>query len=201
MMDFARENERSELTGELIGDTLDDALADDGDAEAEDKIVSQVSRVRRVGLDLSAVRTALASSLGTWRYNVMVPPWLARTPTGYSYTELFYFNAFGRTGIRLAVVRYIRWAAHHTFVLQAFRTVYLTPVSIFPAVPSCICRSWMRSACPSAMGYQRPPRPGWHKVALQTRKQLDNPSRQLKEVVEMAGDQTRQQEVRGVTLT
>lgn len=43
MLEFARENERSELTGELIGDTLDDALADDGDAEAEDKIVSQVS--------------------------------------------------------------------------------------------------------------------------------------------------------------
>ncbi|CAM9842360.1 unnamed protein product [Sphacelaria rigidula] len=42
MIEFARENERSELTGELIGDTLDDALADDGDAEAEDKIVSQV---------------------------------------------------------------------------------------------------------------------------------------------------------------
>lgn len=43
MLEFARENERSELTGELIGDTLDDALADDGDAEAEDKIVSQVT--------------------------------------------------------------------------------------------------------------------------------------------------------------
>lgn len=43
MLEFARENERSELTGELIGDTLDDALADDGDAEAEDKVVSQVS--------------------------------------------------------------------------------------------------------------------------------------------------------------
>lgn len=42
MLEFARENERSELTGELIGDTLDDALADDGDAEAEDQIVSQV---------------------------------------------------------------------------------------------------------------------------------------------------------------
>lgn len=42
MVEFARENERSELTGELIGDTIDDALADDGDAEAEDKIVSQV---------------------------------------------------------------------------------------------------------------------------------------------------------------
>lgn len=42
MLEFARENERSELTGELIGDTLDDALASEGDAEAEDKIVSQV---------------------------------------------------------------------------------------------------------------------------------------------------------------
>lgn len=49
MLEFARENERSELTGELIGDTLDDALADDGDAEAEDKIVSQVSVASRVG--------------------------------------------------------------------------------------------------------------------------------------------------------
>lgn len=46
MLEFARENERSELTGELIGDTLDDALADDGDAEAEDKIVSQVSHIK-----------------------------------------------------------------------------------------------------------------------------------------------------------
>lgn len=42
MLDFARENERSELTGEMIGDTLDDALAGEGDAEAEDKIVNQV---------------------------------------------------------------------------------------------------------------------------------------------------------------
>lgn len=52
MMDFARENERSELTGELIGDTLDDALADDGDAEAEDKIVSQVRTVKWASLGL-----------------------------------------------------------------------------------------------------------------------------------------------------
>ncbi|CAM9576476.1 unnamed protein product [Discosporangium mesarthrocarpum] len=42
MLEFARENERSELTGELIGDSLDDALAEDGDAEAEEQIVSQV---------------------------------------------------------------------------------------------------------------------------------------------------------------
>lgn len=75
MMDFARENERSELTGELIGDTLDDALADDGDAEAEDKIVSQVSsrtpRVKRVGPDIGVCvayfTTLFASTLGTWR--------------------------------------------------------------------------------------------------------------------------------------
>lgn len=41
MLEFARENERSELTGELIGDTLDDALADDGDTEAEDKLLAR----------------------------------------------------------------------------------------------------------------------------------------------------------------
>lgn len=58
-MEFARENERSELTGELIGDTLDDALADDGDAEAEDQIVSQVSRVKRVGLYLGVCAPCL----------------------------------------------------------------------------------------------------------------------------------------------
>lgn len=52
MVEFARENERSDLTGELIGDTLDDALADEGDAEAEDKIVSQVRRFRVVEVSL-----------------------------------------------------------------------------------------------------------------------------------------------------
>lgn len=61
MHEFARENEKSELTGELIGDTLDDAMADDGDAEAEEKIVGQASgsshpAISRLALLVSAVR-------------------------------------------------------------------------------------------------------------------------------------------------
>lgn len=43
MVDFARENEKSELTQEAIADTLDDAMEEDGAAEEEDLIVSQVT--------------------------------------------------------------------------------------------------------------------------------------------------------------
>lgn len=64
MIEFARENERSELTGELIGDTLDDALADDGDAEAEDKIVSQVSQGKSCGYLSLPVALGLGLGLG-----------------------------------------------------------------------------------------------------------------------------------------
>jgi hypothetical protein len=42
MADFARENEKSEIVQEAIGDTLDDAMEEDGAAEEEDMIVSQV---------------------------------------------------------------------------------------------------------------------------------------------------------------
>ena len=42
MADFMRENEKSELNQEMLGDTLDDALAEDGSEEMEDKIISQV---------------------------------------------------------------------------------------------------------------------------------------------------------------
>jgi len=42
MMDFARENERAELTQEMMGDMLDDVMEQDGDADEEDKIVGQV---------------------------------------------------------------------------------------------------------------------------------------------------------------
>lgn len=92
-MEFARENERSELTGELIGDTLDDALADDGDAEAEDQIVSQVSRVKLVGFDLGVCVPCL---LFFWH-----PPWergpilchgsalASHNTRSYSCTEIF----------------------------------------------------------------------------------------------------------------
>mmetsp|Transcript_12717 Transcript_12717/g.16707 ORF Transcript_12717/g.16707 Transcript_12717/m.16707 type:complete len:245 (-) Transcript_12717:238-972(-) len=50
MQDFARENEIQELTAEQLGDTLDDVLAEDGDEEEEDKIVSQV--LDEIGIDL-----------------------------------------------------------------------------------------------------------------------------------------------------
>ncbi|CAE7724488.1 chmp2a2, partial [Symbiodinium microadriaticum] len=39
MVDFARENEKSELTQEAIADTLDGAMEEDGAAEEEDLIV------------------------------------------------------------------------------------------------------------------------------------------------------------------
>ena len=42
MTDFMRENEKSEVTQEMIGDTLDDAMAEEGSEEQEDLIVGQV---------------------------------------------------------------------------------------------------------------------------------------------------------------
>eukprot|EP00611_Tribonema_gayanum_P015105 TRINITY_DN2689_c1_g1_i1.p2 TRINITY_DN2689_c1_g1~~TRINITY_DN2689_c1_g1_i1.p2 ORF type:complete len:248 (-),score=128.71 TRINITY_DN2689_c1_g1_i1:416-1159(-) len=42
MMEFARENERQEMTSELMGDALDDVMNEEGDADAEDAIVNQV---------------------------------------------------------------------------------------------------------------------------------------------------------------
>lgn len=42
MTEFMRENERGELTQEMIGDTLDDAMEEPGSADEESKIVNQV---------------------------------------------------------------------------------------------------------------------------------------------------------------
>ena len=42
MANFIKENERAEMTQEVMGDMLDDAMAEDGDEEEQDKIVSQV---------------------------------------------------------------------------------------------------------------------------------------------------------------
>mmetsp|Transcript_21150 Transcript_21150/g.42671 ORF Transcript_21150/g.42671 Transcript_21150/m.42671 type:complete len:224 (-) Transcript_21150:98-769(-) len=42
MAEFERENMKSEMMQEIMGEALDDALAEDGDAEEEDKIVAQV---------------------------------------------------------------------------------------------------------------------------------------------------------------
>jgi charged multivesicular body protein 2A len=42
MAEFMKENEKFEVTQETIGDTIDDAMAEDGSAEQEDMIVNQV---------------------------------------------------------------------------------------------------------------------------------------------------------------
>lgn len=51
MMEFTKENEKLESQQEMIGDTLDDAMADDQDEEEEDKIVNQV--LDEIGIDLT----------------------------------------------------------------------------------------------------------------------------------------------------
>lgn len=42
MAEFMKENEKSELTQEMMGDTIDDALEDEGTAEEEGMIINQV---------------------------------------------------------------------------------------------------------------------------------------------------------------
>jgi charged multivesicular body protein 2A len=42
MADFERENAKSEMMQEIMGDAIDDALAEDGTEEEEDRIVQQV---------------------------------------------------------------------------------------------------------------------------------------------------------------
>jgi charged multivesicular body protein 2A len=42
MMEFERENAKAEMQQEMMGDAMDDAMADDDDEEEEEKIVGQV---------------------------------------------------------------------------------------------------------------------------------------------------------------
>jgi len=42
MADFERENAKSEMMQEIMGDAIDDALAEDGAEEEEERIVAQV---------------------------------------------------------------------------------------------------------------------------------------------------------------
>ncbi len=51
MTDFARENEKADLTQEMVGDSLDDALAENDDELEEDAIVSSV--LAELGLEAS----------------------------------------------------------------------------------------------------------------------------------------------------
>ncbi len=60
MAEFMKENERSEMTQEMIGDTIDDALEEEGTAEEEEAVVSQVLDELGVG----AVDATPAAPLG-----------------------------------------------------------------------------------------------------------------------------------------
>ena len=45
MTDFMRENEKSEMTQEALGDAMDDAMEEEGSSEQEDNIINQVKCV------------------------------------------------------------------------------------------------------------------------------------------------------------
>lgn len=51
MAEFMKENERSEMTQEMIGDTLDDAMEEEGSEAEENAIVGQV--LDELGINMS----------------------------------------------------------------------------------------------------------------------------------------------------
>ena len=51
MAEFMKENEKADITAEMIGDTLDDAMEEEGSAEEEDLIVGQV--LDELGVNMS----------------------------------------------------------------------------------------------------------------------------------------------------
>jgi charged multivesicular body protein 2A len=57
MAEFMKENEKADITAEMIGDTLDDAMEEEGSAEEEELIVGQVLDELGVNMsqDMSAV--------------------------------------------------------------------------------------------------------------------------------------------------
>jgi len=69
MAEFERENAKSEMMQEIMGDAIDDALETEGDAEEEDKVVSQV--LDEIGIsfgdevpDAPALGTGLSTGAG-----------------------------------------------------------------------------------------------------------------------------------------
>lgn len=53
MTEFVRENEKSEVTQEMIGDTIDDAMEQEGSAEDEEAVVGSV--LAEIGIDLTGM--------------------------------------------------------------------------------------------------------------------------------------------------
>ena len=79
MVNFQVENERAEMTQEVMGDMLDDAMAEDGDSDEEEKIVGAARRdrhlvrrhdSRRAGRDGGAAATGAGRRRrrGRWRW-------------------------------------------------------------------------------------------------------------------------------------
>ena len=62
MADFMRENERAEITEEVIGDTIDDAMADENSEAEENVIVSQVLDELGINVSESVPGTSLQTS-------------------------------------------------------------------------------------------------------------------------------------------
>lgn len=52
LTEFMKENERSELTQEMMGDSIDDALSDENTAEEEDSVLMSVLAELGVGTEL-----------------------------------------------------------------------------------------------------------------------------------------------------
>lgn len=50
MAEFMKENEKADITAEMIGDTLDDAMEEEGSAEEEELIVGQVLDELGIGM-------------------------------------------------------------------------------------------------------------------------------------------------------
>ena len=64
MVDFMRENEKAEIVQETIGDTLDDAMEEDGSVEEEDRIVNQVLDELGVGIGDTVPDAPVAKAVG-----------------------------------------------------------------------------------------------------------------------------------------
>jgi charged multivesicular body protein 2A len=64
MAEFMKENERAEMTQEMIGDTIDDALEEDGTADQEDAIVNQVLDELGVGVVDASLTAPLGNKAG-----------------------------------------------------------------------------------------------------------------------------------------
>ena len=69
MQDFARENEKSDLMQEMMGDAMDDAMADEGTADQEDAIVSQVLDEIGISFDRSIPDAPGKAVVGTENAN------------------------------------------------------------------------------------------------------------------------------------